>query len=1046
MKRKWLAICALVAIASGALWLSLDDDPSSSPEPGAVTSDAPAPRVEPRWTQPITTTKGAKRLEGVVRRSGQPVSGAIVTALAHHGEDVLSDLPCQCDNHCGRKLLECGCAEAAAQLVDLVAARTGEAMPVARATSGQDGRFVLEGLDDTELALWADAASGVAWKGGLHAGDDAVLELAEGHSIEGVVKAGDGKPLAGALVTAIYAEHSRFFDTQTDARGHFKLERLLEGKYAVVATHGALLPDHSQVETSQAKPLSLTLDVPRALSGTVIAEGGQPFAGAKVRLEGMHRIRTVTTDAAGAFAFSQLRPGEYDLEATAPSARGRASVEVAKRSDKTGVTISLAQGVGLSGMVKDEAGALLPGATVFVSEGDDWRKTTTDAAGRFTVESLEPGTHWVSARMQGHLDAQSTAVKVLAETRDVTLVLAKAAPLSGRVVDVTGRLVSSFEVTATHVFDAGSLEDEGADAVWRRVKDASASQSSRDGGFAFDVIPGALTLTVSAPPFATTSIQVHAPATDVVVTLKQGAVIKGLVLDAEGAPLAGVGVSISRRESWWQQLTAQSSGWVETGADGRFELAGLAAGTVTLSSHSADKGWEANGGLPEQQVSLREGETVTVVIRARRGATIDGVVTAHGAPVAGALVHLFPVEKSAPWRIDNVTTNDEGRFRFTGLTPGAFSVTAMIIGDRDGFADQAVTAPASGVVLKLGGDTEISGRVVGDDGKPLPEFKVNGKRFDAADGRFIVSAEPGETQLGFDSDGYAQYIVRVDVKTGANELGDVRMSKGRLVEGRVFDLQTREPIEGALVDVGVLPSSGEVSANFSLDDKLGAARTDVNGKFRLRVDSRSNVIFASAAGYVPFSRALPLASLLELGLALGGSLEVTVLSAGGKPITAGVSVMATGPRGRVVSLGRVPSGQWWANALDVGQWVLRANARGVVFRPKSVQVIGGETQKLTLTEATDGVEVTVEGEADRLLLVSGSLPRAHLKLDALTDREQLAASDGRFRAVLAGEWSLIATREVDDHVEYVVVPVQVQTNAVQVRLPATGWMRFTSGE
>lgn len=153
MNRKALVGFAALAVLALLVWRLFT--PALGPgeaAPEAVAATAPVERdASGRWhvragLVHADLPSGELRIVGRVVDAKGPVSDAIVTATAGTGADVLSNMDCQCDMHCGQKLLECGCGESASQLEALVSAREGEAPPVASATTGEDGSFVLEGL------------------------------------------------------------------------------------------------------------------------------------------------------------------------------------------------------------------------------------------------------------------------------------------------------------------------------------------------------------------------------------------------------------------------------------------------------------------------------------------------------------------------------------------------------------------------------------------------------------------------------------------------------------------------------------------------------------------------------------------------------------------------------------------------------------------------------------------------------------------------------------------------------------------------------------
>lgn len=118
-------LVVLITLATWWLWsdenITATEQTSAAVAASGVSSDVRAlkfERMPSLWDQPLSGA-GALVLAGrVVDESGLPVANATVTATAIHGDDVLSDLACKCDNECGKKLLQCGCPEASSQLVE----------------------------------------------------------------------------------------------------------------------------------------------------------------------------------------------------------------------------------------------------------------------------------------------------------------------------------------------------------------------------------------------------------------------------------------------------------------------------------------------------------------------------------------------------------------------------------------------------------------------------------------------------------------------------------------------------------------------------------------------------------------------------------------------------------------------------------------------------------------------------------------------------------------------------------------------------------------
>lgn len=1012
-----VAVVLVVVLVAWALWP--EGGPSVSPTggAGAGASEGAVPELHAsRWNEPVRA-RGARSVKGVVLRGGQPVSGATVTATAAHGEEVLSDLPCQCDNHCGQKLLACGCSEASGQLVELVASRTGEGVPLGRATSAADGTFQLEGLDDTKLTLWADAPGAIGWLAEVAPDtSDVKLEVTAGRTLEGKVTRSDGSPAGAVVVTAIFSEQSRFFDVVTDGAGAFRVGPVPPGKYAVVTMQTGFIPDHKQVGKDDVEPLALELSTPRSLSGTVQLDG-KPLRGATVKLDGMHRKRTLTTGEAGTFSFERLRPGEYDLEVEAAGGLGEKTLTVGKHEDLTGVVISLGVAEAFAGKVVDERQAALEGVRVSVAVNDDWKTVTTNAQGEFSFKALPPGVRDVHAAKRGYFDFRKKL-----EGAQQTLTLTEATHITGRVQAADGVIVPSFTISAVRP-DAGGDDDFGLDEdLMRSTVDEGDSVTSTDGGFSLDVHPGAWLLTVDSKRHVKLTTTRTAPASDVVLTLTQGAALSGVVLDLDGKPVARARVYAERGRS------------AVSAIDGRFLIEGLTAGTLSVR---AMPDFRAGAGEWSAQatVTLQEGKTTEVTLAPKEGAALAGVVlNAAGEPLAEASVTGWSTSTDGgvqPTGMGSTTTDAEGRFRLRTLPAGEVN---LAVEHKTGRASEKVHAPDEHLVIKLKQGTTLSGRVVDESGKPLTVFKVLQRPYDDADGRFTMAARVGKQTVAFDAQGYAQRLMEVAVKEGANELGDIALSKGREVSGLVIDFVTRAPVSGALVDVSLEDDLGTAE----LSERLGAVKTDAQGRYRLVVDAASKFLVAAHPDYV--SRSVPLGPNVnrqDVTLEQGATLTVRVVDGGGAAVSR-ARVFAS--KGEQWKLFEPKAGAFVARGLAPGKWVVRAQtADDATYRPVSLE-LAKDPATLTLSPATDGATVRVEtgGERQGALLAAGDVSfTSYREFSRLTDGLEVRA--GVARHVPAGRWTLVLTRFDAAGISISTHPVEVPASGEVTVKPTPQW-------
>ncbi len=120
-------------------------------------------------------------------------------------------------------------------------------------------------------------------------------------------------------------------------------------------------------------------------------------------------------------------------------------------------------------------------------------------------------------------------------------------------------------------------------------------------------------------------------------------------------------------------------------------------------------------------------------------ARVSGVVLRadDGAPIARATVHLL----GAPGSIWEASSDDTGRFEFTALAPGRYSLNARKPGyvARRVISGTSVLSLAAGqevddVVVRLARGGAIEGRIVDDRGEPVVEAYVRALRMQYVSG------------------------------------------------------------------------------------------------------------------------------------------------------------------------------------------------------------------------------------------------------------------------------------------------------------------------
>ena len=298
------------------------------------------------------------------------------------------------------------------------------------------------------------------------------------------------------------------------------------------------------------------------------------------------------------------------------------------------------------------------------------------------------------------------------------------ARLSERSDPVIIRLARGAEIEVEVVSAADQSPITGAAVELRGL--AHLEATTGDGGVAAiaGVPPGSYQLVARAPGFARASTWISVGAEGARhrrLELVAGAPVSGVVIDPEGAPVAGARVVWSGVSDWTMSASDRHDAAV-TGADGRFRIDALPAGSFRFTARHPDF---APG--HSQSIALDGSERAGVEIRLPRGAVLAGrVIDSAGAAVPFARVRVR--ERVAGFQIDRprqTTADDRGRFEMKALPIAAVEVVAT--GDAAASSLEVVKLGAGGVrdlELVLDVDGVIAGVVVDSEGEPIAGAQV----------------------------------------------------------------------------------------------------------------------------------------------------------------------------------------------------------------------------------------------------------------------------------------------------------------------------------
>lgn len=317
----------------------------------------------------------------------------------------------------------------------------------------------------------------------------------------------------------------------------------------------------------------------------------------------------------------------------------------------------------------------------------------------------------------------------------------KTGNISGRVVDIDGNGISGIRVNIE-----GSTKNAltGADGSYTIANVYEGNKTV----YTYN------TLGFTANPLnRTVAVAADEPVLNVNFEMVRGAVLKGVILDQDGSPLAGVDVSAngsSNTEQFWGEST--------TDGNGRFLIDGLGAASNYVVSTANDMGY--------QDISYNVANTLTagtvtdigaLTIRSFSSmeASINGKLTIQaGNPIAGVTVETWG-EETGDWASD--VTDAQGNYELTGLTPGGGYEVYV-------FGEGVTVSPIRNITLGMGQDytlnitaetaSTLTGRVTVKDSDPVtgianmsvyvynPATFAGGFAMTDADGNYTVSNLP----------------------------------------------------------------------------------------------------------------------------------------------------------------------------------------------------------------------------------------------------------------------------------------------------------------
>ncbi|GMK38662.1 hypothetical protein PCCS19_17160 [Paenibacillus sp. CCS19] len=484
-----------------------------------------------------------------------------------------------------------------------------------------------------------------------------------------VFSASSGLPIANARIAIEDPPRVFIAVTFTDSSGHYKLTNLPAGKLRVdTGADDFILASYViTLQPAEDRLLDIVLEPnPSTVTGLVTAPGGQPIAGAAVRLLNEQRglqFESVT-DANGLFTLNLLVPDVlYLVRVSAVNfTAANAYVRVPPGAAET-INVELQPLPGsLSGIVVEEqTGTPLGNVAVSLQElnGVSLGTTSTDDTGRFLIDSLAAGTYIISIQSTTHSNRQlSVTITSGADTFIEVSLTRLTGSLQGIVSDQQGRRLPDAAITlllSNRPIIREFTDEEGSFVISNLVPD-NYLVVARLAGFSAKQL-GAL-----IQPLQATQLTF--------VLQEENGRIAGTIRDDAGKPLQGVVISVSQNILGIQTFVSQSI----TDLSGTYAVSGLTPSEYILVA--SIQGFQ--NGTAIAVVQPGQETTVDLTLLPSPG-NIAGKVTDSSGDIITNTVSVV-VSDTNGVIITTIFTSVDGSYTTTDLAPGTYLLTFVANG------------------------------------------------------------------------------------------------------------------------------------------------------------------------------------------------------------------------------------------------------------------------------------------------------------------------------------------------------------------------------
>jgi len=695
------------------------------------------------------------------------------------------------------------------------------------------------------------------------------------------------RPIPGVSVTSAlmdFGNQQNFSleKTVTNSQGRFDIQGIPPGKIKISAALLSHTPISREVTAPADDILFKLAPATASLSGRVfLKETGEPVTSATVRLvyqgnrQGMWMYQPeneILTDSTGFYSFDQLAAGKYFIKAekeglfmlsTKQIQHNR--LELEQNEKKQGVKLYLYEGHTIKGKVTDkETGAPIEGVKLQAARGAWGTKKIpediTGADGFYMLKGLSGSRASIKAEKENYI--------LVREQRYSPFILVTLSP------DVF-ELKKDIQMTPG-IFISGRVETQegvalpNAEVYLYPVEDRTTWRNAHavDQGGAFKLVVAPFTAcfvkaTVEGFPASFSDpINVQDKSIEnIVLVMKQGASISGIVQDEDDNPVEAAKVKVQIALKCGNMTAYENLGDRSIFSDsyGRFKAENLPSGNIMLYAEK-----EKYARSKQERIDISSGEEKTdVLLQLSNPSFLAGKITdPEGNPLENVMISAY-CSIGGTNSHGNAKTDADGNYRIEGLYNAPHNVN-LHHSDYQGEFHQNVEVGREDADFVMGANntTTLIGNVKDwKTGSPIEDFYVSGpglkpEKDPDSSGRFVIKNLNPERgyQLKIQSEGY-QPLDTGYFNLPKNEETVERtyeLGPGGSVKGRVVNKATKLPLQGVSVYLFTTSNEWEVSRTAPAKNLT----TGEDGVFRFET-------IPAGTNFIRFVPALPLKPKLK---------------------------------------------------------------------------------------------------------------------------------------------------------------------------------------